>query len=283
MYGCNNFCTYCIVPHVRGRERSRQPEEILEEIRQLAAEGYKDITLLGQNVNSYGKDLDRGVDFAWLLEQVNAIPGDFLIRFMTSHPKDASPRLFDVMASCGKVAPVLHLPFQSGSSKVLKAMNRGYTREHYLGLIQALRARIPSIVLTSDVIVGFPGETQEDFEETMSLIEEVRYDALFTFQFSPRRGTPAEKLPDPMPKEQKSANFQRLLARQNEISGEKHRAYVGRTISCLVDGEGTDGRLTARTPGGRLIHLEGDKTTIGTWQQAYITDSSTWALFGRVV
>ena len=283
MYGCNNFCTYCIVPYVRGRERSRQPEDILAEIKELAAAGYKDITLLGQNVNSYGKDLGLDIDFAWLLERAAAIPGDFLLRFMTSHPKDASDRLFDVMAGCEKVAPCLHLPFQSGSSRVLKAMNRGYTREHYLDRIAALRARLPDVVLTSDVIVGFPGETQADFEETMSLIEQVRYDALFTFQFSPRRGTPAERYDDPMPREQKSANFQRLLARQNEISGEKHLAYVGRTLRCLVDGVGTDGRLTARTGGNRLIHLEGDPALIGTWQEARITDSSTWALFGTVV
>ena len=283
MYGCNNFCTYCIVPYVRGRERSRRPEDILAEVRELAQAGYKDITLLGQNVNSYGKDLDLGVDFAWLLEQVNDIPGDFVIRFMTSHPKDASERLFDVMAKCEKVAPCLHLPFQSGSSRVLKAMNRRYTRESYLELVRQLRARIPDVVITSDVIVGFPGETQEEFEETMSLIEEVRYDALFTFVFSPRKGTPAEKLDDPMPKEQKSANFQKLLQRQNEISGEKHKEYVGKTYRCLVDGVGADGRLSARTTGGRLIHLEGDEALIGTWQQAHITGSSTWALFGEIV
>ena len=255
---------------------------MLAEIKELAGAGYKDITLLGQNVNSYGKDLGLDVDFAWLLEQANDIPGDYLLRFMTSHPKDASDRLFDVMANCEKVAPCLHLPFQSGSSRVLKAMNRGYTRESYLDRIDALRSRIPDVVLTSDVIVGFPGETQEDFEQTMSLIEAVRYDALFTFQFSPRRGTPAEKLPDPMPKEQKSANFQRLLARQNEISAEKHRAYIGKTVRCLVDGVGADGRLTARTAGNRLIHLEGDPALVGSWQNALITDSSTWALFGAV-
>ena len=282
MYGCNNFCTYCIVPYVRGRERSRQPEDILAEVRELAAAGYQDITLLGQNVNSYGKDLDRGVDFAWLLEQVNAIPGDFLIRFMTSHPKDAGERLFDTMAACEKVAPVLHLPFQSGSSRVLKAMNRGYTREHYLDLVAQLRARIPDIVLTSDVIVGFPGETQEEFEETLSLIEAVRFDALFTFIFSPRRGTPAEKLDDPMPKEQKNANFQRLLQRQNQISGEKHQAYVGKTLRCLVDGQGEDGRLTARTAGGRLVHLAAEPAVIGTWQEVRVTRASTWALFGEL-
>ena len=282
MYGCNNFCTYCIVPYVRGRERSRQPEDILAEVRQLAQAGYKDITLLGQNVNSYGKDLGLAIDFAWLLEQINAIPGDFLIRFMTSHPKDAGARLFDAMAACEKVAPALHLPFQSGSSRVLRAMNRKYTREGYLALVDQLRARIPEIVLTSDVIVGFPGETQEDFEETMSLIEQVRYDALFTFLFSPRRGTPAEKLPDPMPKEQKSANFQRLLQRQNEISGEKHRQYIGKTCRCLVDGQGSDGLLTARTAGGRLVHLAADPGCVGTWQQVRITEASTWALFGEL-
>ena len=283
MYGCNNFCTYCIVPYVRGRERSRRPEDILAEVRELAQAGYQDITLLGQNVNSYGKDLGLGVDFAWLLEQVNAIPGEFLIRFMTSHPKDAGARLFDTMAACEKVAPVLHLPFQSGSSRVLQAMHRGYTREHYLSLVDELRARIPEIVLTSDVIVGFPGETQEEFEQTMSLIETVRYDALFTFLFSPRRGTPAERMPDPMPKEQKSANFQRLLQRQNEISWEKHQRYVGGVYRCLVDGQGTDGRLTARTDGGRLVHLAGDPGCNGTWQNARITEASTWALFGDVV
>ena len=233
-------------------------------------------------MNSYGKDLDRGVDFAWLLEQVNAIPGDFLIRFMTSHPKDAGERLFDTMAACEKVAPVLHLPFQSGSSRVLQAMHRGYTREHYLDLVAQLRARIPDIVLTSDVIVGFPGETQEEFEETLSLIEAVGFDALFTFIFSPRRGTPAEKLDDPMPKEQKNANFQRLLQRQNQISGEKHQAYVGKTLRCLVDGQGEDGRLTARTAGGRLVHLAAEPAVIGTWQEVRVTGASTWALFGEL-
>ena len=282
MYGCNNFCSYCIVPYVRGRERSREPDCVIEEVRSLVAEGYKDITLLGQNVNSYGKDLGLAIDFAWLLEQINAIPGDFLIRFMTSHPKDAGARLFDAMAACEKVAPALHLPFQSGSSRVLRAMNRKYTREGYLALVDQLRARIPEIVLTSDVIVGFPGETQEDFEETMSLIEQVRYDALFTFIFSPRRGTPAEKLPDPMPKEQKSANFQRLLQRQNEISGEKHRQYIGKTCRCLVDGQGSDGLLTARTAGGRLVHLAADPGCVGTWRQVRITEASTWALFGEL-
>ncbi len=285
MYGCNNFCTYCIVPYVRGRERSREPEAILAEIRQLAQEGYKDITLLGQNVNSYGKDLGGDVDFPGLLERAAAIPGDFLLRFMTSHPKDATEKLFDVMARCPKVAPVIHLPFQSGNSRVLSAMNRRYTREQYLEKVRALRARIPDVVLTSDVIVGFPGETTQEFEDTLSLIEEVRFDALFTFIYSPRRGTPAAQLPDPMPKEEKSANFDRLVAAQNRISLEKHRAYIGTVQRCLVDGLSDDPRnnLNARTPGGRLVHLSGDPSLVGRFVDVKIADCSTWALFGELL
>jgi tRNA-2-methylthio-N6-dimethylallyladenosine synthase len=285
MYGCNNFCTYCIVPYVRGRERSREPELILNEVRQLAAEGCRDITLLGQNVNSYGKDLGLDMDFSDLLEQVNAIPGDFQIHFISSHPKDASQKLFETMARCEKVAPQLHLPFQSGSSRVLKAMNRHYDREMYLDEIRRLRELIPDIVLTSDVIVGFPGETQEEFEETVSLIEEVRFDALFTFIYSPREGTPAAKMPDPMPKEQKSRNFQKMLDVQNRISAEKHAAYVGQTLSVLVDGRNTQDKghsLTARTRGGRLVHLNGDESLIGSWQQVKILRASTWVLFGEL-
>lgn len=282
LYGCNNFCTYCVVPYVRGRERSRLPQDIIAEVQALAQAGYREITLLGQNVNSYGKDLGLGIDFAWLLQQLDQIPGDFILRFMTSHPKDASPRLFDTMAACEKLAPALHLPFQSGSSRVLQAMNRGYSREDYLEKIQQLRARIPEVVLTSDVIVGFPGETQEEFEETLSLIQAVQFDALFTFIFSPRKGTKAATLPDPMPKEQKSANFQTLLQHQNAISAQRHQRYVGKEWTCLVDGQGEDGRLTARTRGGRLIHLQGDPALIGSWQRAYIHDASTWALFGTI-
>ena len=283
MYGCNNFCTYCIVPYVRGRERSREPEAILDEIRRLVNEGYRDITLLGQNVNSYGKDLGRDIDFPALLEMADAIPGEFLLRFMTSHPKDATEKLFDVMARCEKVAPVIHLPFQSGNTRVLSAMNRRYTREQYLDKVRALRQRIPDVVLTSDVIVGFPGETTEEFEDTLSLVEEVRFDALFTFIYSPRKGTPAAELPDPMTKEEKSANFDRLVQAQNRISLEKHRAYIGTVQRCLVDGEGNDSRhsLTARTPGGRLVHLDGDKSLIGQFVDVEITDCSTWALFGK--
>ena len=283
MYGCNNFCSYCIVPYVRGRERSRDPEDILSEVRELAAAGYKDITLLGQNVNSYGRDLDADVDFAWLLEQVNAVPGDFLIRFMTSHPKDASERLFDAMARCEKVAPHLHLPFQAGNDRVLAAMNRGYTREHYLGLVRSLRERVPDIVLTSDIIVGFPGETTAEFEDTLTVLREVEFDALFTFLYSPREGTPAARLPDPLSKEEKAANFQRLVDLQNEISAKKQQGYVGRTLRCLVDEPSDDPRhnLNARTAGGRLVHLTGDPALLGQFVDLKITGASTWTLFGE--
>ncbi len=284
MYGCNNFCSYCIVPYVRGRERSREPEVILNEIRELAEQGYKDITLLGQNVNSYGKDLEGDIDFPALLERADAIPGDFLLRFMTSHPKDATERLFDVMANCEKVAPAIHLPFQSGNDRVLAAMNRRYTREQYLDKVRALRERIPDVVLTSDVIVGFPGETTAEFEDTLSLIEEVRFDALFTFIYSPRKGTPAAELPDPMSKEERSANFDRLVEAQDRISLEKHRAYIGTVQRCLIDGPGRDPRndLTARTAGNRLVHLTGDTALIGQFADLKITDCSTWALFGEL-
>ncbi len=284
MYGCNNYCAYCIVPYVRGRERSRDPQDILAEVKQLISEGYKDITLLGQNVNSYGKDFPDGQDFAWLLKQVNALEGEFLIRFMTSHPKDASLHLFDVMAECEKVAPHFHLPVQAGNNEILQAMNRGYTREGYLEKVRELRKRIPNVVLTSDIIVGFPGETTPQFEETLSLVEEVGFDSLFTFIYSPRVGTPAASLPDPMSKEEKSANFQRLLDVQNEISGKKQESYVGQTLTCLVDQLSDDPRhnLNARTPGGRLVHVSGEESLVGQYVNITITRASTWALFGEL-
>ena len=285
MYGCNNFCTYCIVPYVRGRERSRQPDHIIAEVKQLVAEGYKDITLLGQNVNSYGKDLEKGMDFADLLRAVNDIPGDFLIRFMTSHPKDATDKLFVAMAECEKVAPVLHLPFQAGSDRVLQAMNRRHTRAEYLAKIARLKELIPDIVLTSDVIVGFPGETTEEFEDTMAVLNEVRYDALFTFIYSPRVGTPAASMPDPMSREEKLANFNRLVALQDRISEEKHRDYIGKTVRCLVDSISDDSRwtLTARTPGNRLVRLNGPTEAVGNFADVKITDANKWSLYGELV
>jgi len=281
MYGCNNFCTYCIVPYVRGRERSRRWEDILAECKALADSGVKDITLLGQNVNSYGKDLDQGVDFADLLAKIAQLPGDFLIRFMTSHPRDASKKLFDTMAACPKIAKQLHLPFQSGSSRVLKAMNRHYDREAYLEKVNYAKSVMPDLVLTSDVIVGFPGETEGEFEETISLIETVHYDSLFTFIFSPRPGTPAATMDDPTPKAEKNRRFDRLCAVQNSISVALHNAYIGKTLRCLIDG--TDKEfLTARTEGGRLVRLAGDTSLIGTFAPITITGATTWSLLGRI-
>ena len=285
MYGCNNFCSYCIVPYVRGRERSRDPEQIIAEVRQLAAEGYKEITLLGQNVNSYGKDLDTGYDFADLLAALDEIPGDYLIRFMSSQPKDASFKLFDTMARCSHVAKQLHLPVQSGSDRVLRAMNRPYDKARYLELITYARKVMPELVLTSDVIIGFPGETEAEAMETVALVEQVRFDALFTFIFSPRPGTPAAKLDDPVPRAEKQVWFDRLCDAQNKISEEIHAQYVGRTLRCLIDGQSDDSRwpLTARTAGGRLVHLVGDASAIGNYHDVKITDSNTWALFGEMV
>ena len=285
MYGCNNFCTYCIVPYVRGRERSRLPEDVLSEVKELVEAGYKDISLLGQNVNSYGKDLGLDMDFADLLEQINNIPGEFLIRFMTSHPKDASQKLFDVMGRCKKIAPVFHLPVQAGNDRVLKEMNRHYDRATYLDKVKRLRQAVPGIVLTSDIIVGFPGETTPEFEETLSLIEEVRYDALFTFIYSPREGTPGAKMPDPMPMEEKKANFMRLVEAQNVISAQKHAEYVGKTLRCLIDGKSDEAgcALTARTPGNRLVRVEaGEESLIGTFRDIEITSANTWSLWGKL-
>ena len=284
MYGCNNFCSYCIVPYVRGRERSREPEAVLAEVRELAEAGYKEITLLGQNVNSYGKDLDTPMDFADLLAEIDRIPGDYLIRFMTSHPKDAGEKLFRTMARCAHVAHQLHLPVQSGNSRVLRAMNRGYTREQYLEKVRQAREAMPDLVLTSDIIIGFPGETEAEAMDTVSLIEEVRYDALFTFLFSPRPGTPAAVMADPASRAEKQVWFDRLLDAQNRISAELHQGYVGKTVRVLVDGESGDGAwpLSSRTHGGRLVHLRGGRELIGQYVDVKITDSNTWALFGEV-
>ena len=281
MYGCNNFCTYCIVPYVRGRERSRLPEDILAECKCVIENGAKEITLLGQNVNSYGKDLSCGMDFADLLAAIAEIPGDFKIRFMTSHPRDASEKLFDTMAKYDKIAKQLHLPFQSGSSRVLKAMNRHYDRETYLRKVNYAKSLMPDLVLTSDVIVGFPGETEEEFEETISLIEAVHYDSLFTFIFSPRPGTPAASREDPTPKEEKNRRFDKLCAVQNAISVEIHNSYVGKVMHCLVDGVDRD-CLTARTEGGRLVRFSGDENLIGTYQNIRITGATTWSLAGEL-
>ena len=284
MYGCNNFCTYCVVPYVRGRERSRLPEDIAAEARSLVAAGYKDITLLGQNVNSYGKDLGTGVDFADLIAMINDIPGDFLIRFMTSHPKDATEKLFKTMAECEKCAHQLHLPVQSGNDRILKVMNRNYDSAKYIAQVELARKYMPDLVLTTDIIVGFPGETEEEFEDTIKLVERVRYDAMFTFIYSKRVGTPAASMPDPYTREDKQRHFDRLMEVSNRISGEKHKEYEGKTVRVLVDGETgkEEYNLSSRTNGGRLVHLKGDPSLIGQFVDVTVVDSNTWALFGEL-
>ena len=283
MYGCNNFCSYCIVPYVRGRERSRRPEAVVAEVRELVASGYKDITLLGQNVNSYnGGD---GYDFADLLAEIDQIPGDYRIRFMSSHPKDATHKLFDTMARCTHVAKQLHLPVQSGSDRVLREMNRRYTRAQYLELVNYARSVMPGLVITSDIIIGFPGETEEEAMETVSLVDEVGYDALFTFIYSPRPGTKAAQMPDPVSRAEKQKWFDKLLEVQNARTAALHAAYVGKTVRVLCDGESDDADypIAARTDGNRLVRLKGDASLIGRFVDVRITKSNTWALYGEPV
>ena len=284
MYGCNNFCTYCVVPYVRGRERSRRPEDIVAEARQLVADGYKDITLLGQNVNSYGRDLGGETDFADLIRMINDIPGEFLIRFMTSHPKDATEKLFKTMAECEKCAHQLHLPVQSGNDRVLKAMNRNYTAEKYLEKVRLARQYMPDLVITTDIIVGFPGETDGEFEDTVKLCDAVGYDAMFTFIYSKRVGTPAAAMPDAATREDKQRRFDRLLEAANSVSARKHAEYEGKTVRVLVDGETgkPEYNLSSRTNGGRLVHLKGGAELIGKFIDVRITSSNTWALYGEV-
>lgn len=285
MYGCNNFCTYCIVPYVRGRERSRTPEEIVKELEDLVKEGYKDITLLGQNVNSYGKDLDESIDFSDLLVRLNAVPGDFLLRFMTSHPKDASYKLFDTMATCDKVAKQLHLPFQSGSDEILRRMNRGYTAQHYRDLIAYARSKMPELTLSSDIIVGFPGETEEDFEQTRALVEQVGFDMLYTFLYSKRSGTPAAEMQDNTPHAVKQQRFERLLQTQDAVVQVRQDAYVGRELRVLVDGTSKNQKYpwTARTEGGLLVCCTGDHLKVGQFTLIQIEQASLRCLFGRSV
>ena len=284
MYGCNNFCTYCVVPYVRGRERSRRPECILEEIRTLAGEGYREITLLGQNVNSYGKDLPEEYDFADLLTDICKIEGDFQIRFMTSHPKDASFKLIDVMAREEKIAKAFHLPLQSGSDNILKKMNRVYNRERYLTLVEYMREKMPEIAITTDIIVGFPGETEEDFEGTLDMLRRVQYDNIYSFLYSPRKGTPAAELP-PVPQKEKADRFQRLLDTQFEIAQAKAQVYVGTLQTVLVEGRSkTDaGKLTGRTQQNRLVHFVGEDSLIGTEAKVRITRADPHAMFGDLV
>ncbi len=283
MYGCDNFCTYCIVPYVRGRERSRTPEIILSEAYEMVNAGFKEITLLGQNVNSYGKGLNSKTDFPSLLRSVSSIDGDFWVRFMTSHPKDASKEMIDVMAENEKICRHLHLPFQSGSDRILKRMNRHYDRKKYLEIVDYARKKIPDLALTSDIIVGFPGETYEDFKETLSLIQEVEFASLFTFIYSPRVGTPAAKMDDPISHEEKTEWFAELLAVQEKISGKRCASMVGCTYRVLVDSEEKPGILHGTISDKTIVEFEGTADMIGTFRTVEITEAYNWILKGKLL
>lgn len=282
MFGCNNFCTYCIVPYTRGREKSRRPEAILAEVRELVEDGVKEIMLLGQNVNSYDGD---GTSFAELLKMINEIDGLERIRFMTSNPKDLSDELIEAFTVCDKLCHNLHLPIQSGSNRVLKRMNRKYTREDYLKLIEKLRIRVPDITLSTDIIVGFPGETDEDFEETLSLVKEVEYDSAFTFIYSIRKGTPAEKFDNQVEESEKHKRFDLLVSTVNEISEKKNKVYQDRIEKILVDGVSKNNKLmlTGRTDGFKLVNFAGKKDMIGSLVDVMITDAKTFSLLGEVI
>ena len=283
MYGCNNFCTFCIVPHVRGRERSRLPRDIIKEVSDLVKEGYKDITLLGQNVNSYGKEL--GISFAELLKTLDEIEGEYKLGFMTSHPKDCTRELIDVIANGKHISRHLHLPVQSGSDRVLKAMNRRYTVEKYMDIINYAKEKIDEVALTSDIIVGFPGETYEEFLQTIELIKKVEYDSLFTFIYSPRKGTKAAEMPDPITREEKGKWFEELLQVQSEASAHSYDKFVGRTLRVLCDGVGKsrDNLLTGRTIHNIIVEFEGDKSLVGSFVDVKITSALNWAMVGEMV
>ncbi len=285
MYGCNNFCTYCVVPYVRGRERSRDKNEILSEIKSLADSGCLEITLLGQNVNSYGKDFDVPYDFADLLSDICKIDGDFIVRFMTSHPKDASHKLIDTIADNPKIAKAFHLPLQSGSNRILSEMNRHYDTKAYLELVDYMREKMPDIAITTDIIVGFPGETEGDFEGTLEMLRKVGYDNIYSFIYSKRKGTKAAVMPNQIPEEVKKERFARMLETQNAISNGKNNVYLGSVQKVLVEGRSkTDqSKLTGRNEKNRLVHFSGDDSLVGNWANVKITEAETFSLSGELV
>ena len=285
MFGCNNFCSYCIVPYVRGRERSREPEEIIKEIRSLVADGVVEVMLLGQNVNSYGKNLKNPMSFAKLLEEVEKIEGLERIRFMTSHPKDLSDELIEVMAKSKKICQHLHLPLQSGSSRILKIMNRKYTKEHYLELVEKLRKAMPDISLTTDIIVGFPGETEEDFQETLDVVRKVRYDSAFTFIYSKRTGTPAAVMENQVPEDVVKDRFDRLLKEVQEIAKETSSRYTGQVVEVLAEEKNhqEEGYLTGRLSNNLLVHFKGDESLIGKLVSVHLTESRGFYYMGELV
>ena len=283
MYGCNNFCSYCIVPYVRGRERSREPAAILAEFRQLVEQGYKEITLLGQNVNSYGKGLEHPIDFADLLNLLCEVPGDYQIRFMTSHPKDASRKLIDTIAAQEHLCKHIHLPVQSGSDRLLKEMNRHYNVAQYMDLIRYAKEKIPGVTFSSDIIVGFPGETEEDFAATLDLIREVGYMQLFTFIYSKRAGTPAAKLPDPTTHAEKAARMDRLLKTQEEFAFAATAAMAGRTVRVLVEAAGrNEGTVNGRLDNNLVVEFKAPESLIGQWADVHITGSRAALLVGEL-
>ncbi len=285
MYGCNNFCTYCIVPYVRGRERSRKKEGIIAEVKQLISEGYKDITLLGQNVNSYGKDMGADYDFADLLDELAQIEGEYKLHFMTSHPKDATKKLIDVIARNDRIAKQFHLPLQSGSDRILKSMNRHYQMDKYLETVDYMREKMPDIVITSDIIVGFPGETEEDFQATLDALSRVRYDMLYSFIYSPRKGTPAAEFDCQVPSEVQSERFGRLLDLQNTIAYEINQKHLGQTINTLCDGPSKNNPevMCGRTEGNKIVLFKSDPERIGKFVNVKITKCETFALIGELV
>ncbi|MCM1133213.1 MAG: tRNA (N6-isopentenyl adenosine(37)-C2)-methylthiotransferase MiaB [Ruminococcus flavefaciens] len=285
MFGCNNFCTYCIVPYVRGRERSRKAEDIVAEVKNLVQNGYKEIMLLGQNVNSYGNDFGKVNVFPELLRELDRIEGDFVIRFMSSHPKDASKELIDTIFECGKVANHLHLPLQSGSSDVLRRMNRRYTAEKYLETVDYIRSIDPEFSLTTDLIVGFPDESDDDFQATLDIIKRVKYDNIYSFIYSKRSGTKAAVMPDSTPDEVKSQRMRKLLEVQREISTENYRRFVGRKMRVLVDdvSKKREGFVSGKSNEFIIVEFEGDKSLIGQFVDVEITDSMNWAVVGKII
>ncbi len=286
MYGCNNFCTYCVVPYVRGRERSREMNAIIAEVKSLIEDGYKDITLLGQNVNSYGKDLSDKPTFVDLLRALDSIDGDFVLRFMTSHPKDATHELFDFISESVHMAPHFHLPMQSGSNRILKEMNRHYLREDYLELCGYAKKVYPDISLTTDIIVGFPGETEEDFLDTLSVLEEVRFDSVFSFNYSPRKGTKAASMPNQIDEETKKDRMGRLLELQQKISSENNKKLIGKTVRVIVEGDSkSDSSVWAgRTDQGKIIHFPKDSVTLvpGQHVEVEIERAEAYTIYGKL-
>lgn len=284
-YGCNNFCTYCIVPYVRGRERSRNMENILAEVNNLVAEGYKEITLLGQNVNSYGKDfVDNNINFAKLLDEIGKMEGKFRVRFMTSHPKDLSPQVVDVIAKYDNICNNIHLPIQSGSNSVLKAMNRHYSRENYLELVNMIRDKLPGVGITTDIMVGFPNETQDDFLDTLDLVSKVRFSNAFTFIYSPRKGTIAAEMPQ-IDYPTKRKRIGELIKLQNQITKEISETYIGKTLEVLIEDVNPkkDGYVCGRTDCGRLVNARGTSDLIGTFKNIKITEAHSASLCGEIL